>query len=185
MKTLHLLFVLAVFVLLTGCADIIAHNSPSAYISKRNELVARYDARSEKYKTSQLNQQLVRQRAETRNEVQLAEIRNPTEAGASTQNGDIPGGFPVIFYNLSWENRTLIVKKLEGDMEGYEWEFYLPKRCGNVQPKLEVGSYSIYWINEYSNKRHYGGVAKVSSEPFYWDGRTKKWYHGGADLVNQ
>jgi len=97
------------------------------------------------YLSYKQDEELSRERAKERQKVALKEIGEETKV--LSQNGNLPGGFPVIFINDSRETVRIFVKKTGSSYRGYTWSFLIP--AGEViEPKLEEGDYFIRWTTQ-------------------------------------
>jgi len=138
------------------------------------------------YLSYKQDEELSRERAKERQKVALKEIGEETKV--LSQNGNLPGGFPVIFINDSRETVRIFVKKTGSSYRGYTWSFLIP--AGEViEPKLEEGDYFIRWTTQggyYYNNDFYPRIPTtfpVTRDPHFYYDQTGKNYNGGYQIL--
>jgi hypothetical protein len=186
------LVVLAVSItlLLCGCAQVgPSMVSPEVYKSSRDNMVSQNQLRKERAETGRSNEGLNQKMIGEWEKVALAEIQGKTTNGGNksitiTDEG-VLGGFPCIFINDSWINKTLTIQKIGGFLDGHKWDFELMSHGGLKRYKLPPGRYNCWWATEYSDQKYPSAGPDsfpVTVVPHFYYSKLEEDFHGGYRL---
>jgi hypothetical protein len=164
---------------LTSCATTAPQFfSSEVYVSQRDRIVAHNTAKIEKSKTEILDEQLIRERVKARQELIIKDIKE-----GKTGNAILAKGFVVVLINEDvYYNRSVLVTKRDGINSGHSWTYEILRHNFLEIDLPEIGEYDIISNNENSSYINGRGVIRVKSDPYFYFGRTKKYYFGAKIL---